>query len=284
MKQISAEQNKVSAEKLNIFKKHVWDFYAAHKRDFAWRTTSNPYHIVVSEVMLQQTQTFRVAPKFDAFVGALPTFEALADASLHDVFTLWQGLGYNRRARSLQQLAQQVVHNYAGILPDSPEKLVMFPGIGPATASSIAAFAFNKPTVFIETNIRAVFIHHFFYDAVSVHDRDILPLVQQTVDEHRPREWYYALMDYGVMLKKIAKNPSRKSKHHVVQSAFNGSDRQIRGLIIKLLVVHRSLERENMEALVVHELDCALARVQEQLEALCNEGLVIYQNTFYSIA
>lgn len=217
------------------FKKIVWDYYAAQGRIFDWRHVDDPYKVFISEVMLQQTQTVRVAQKYPLFLAQFPDFKTLAQASLKDVLMAWQGLGYNRRGMFLHRAAQIIMNEHTGLLPEDPAKLVQLPGIGNATASSIAAFAFNKPTVFIETNIRTVFIYFFFNGKEKVHDSEIFPIIQQTVDTENSREWYYALMDYGVMLKKTFINPSRKSKHYTVQSKFEGSDRQIRGAILKLL-------------------------------------------------
>jgi A/G-specific adenine glycosylase len=185
--------------------------------------------------MLQQTQTHRVEKKFEEFLLAFPTFVALADASTRDLLVVWQGLGYNRRALYLQQSAQKIVNECDGHVPNDPAILVTFPGIGKATAASICAFTFNNPTIFIETNIRAVFIDSFFKNQDAVHDNQLMPLIAATVDQLNPREWYYALMDYGVHLKKHCANPNKKSAHYAVQSKFEGSDRQIRGMILRLL-------------------------------------------------
>jgi A/G-specific adenine glycosylase len=159
----------------------------------------------------------------------------LATSSLKDVLHAWQGLGYNRRGMYLHQTAKKICNEHNEIVPNNPEILVTLPGIGKATASSICAFAYNNPTVFIETNIRSVFIYLFFSGKEKIHDNEIFPLVKETIDTERARDWYYALMDYGVMLKKQLPNPSRKSAHHAKQSKFEGSDRQIRGKIIKIL-------------------------------------------------
>lgn len=253
------------------FQKLIWDYYCANKRDFAWRQTHDPYHIVVSEIMLQQTQTSRVAEKYAQFIAALPTFEALAHASQREVLTLWSGLGYNRRGLALQKIAQRVVQEFNGQLPADPAILQTFSGIGPNTAGSICAFAFNMPVVFIETNIRAVYIHTFFKDRTDkVHDKELLPLIAQTVDPLQAREWYYALMDYGVMLKKAHKNPSRKSASHARQSTFEGSERQIRGMIIKLLTQFAALSFEQLAEHIKKES----RRIERNLEDLCAEGLV----------
>lgn len=217
------------------FQTFIWDFYAREGRTFPWRNINDPYKVVVSEIMLQQTQTYRVEPKYEHFVLAFPSFELLAQATLRDVLMLWQGLGYNRRGMYLHQIAHKVMTDYGGTFPADPVVLETFPGIGKNTAGSICAFAFNKPVVFIETNIRSVFIHSFFKDQTDVTDKQLYSLIEQTVDRTIPREWYYALMDYGVLLKKKLSNPSRRSAHHTTQSRFEGSDRQIRGMVLRYL-------------------------------------------------
>ncbi len=252
------------------FQKMIWDYYAQHNRYFTWRHTDNPYHIIVSEIMLQQTQTDRVIYKYEQFLATFPTLESLASATLKDVLTQWQGLGYNRRGMYLHQAAQQIINTYGGLVPQDPELLEQLPGIGYATARSICAFAFNMPTVFIETNIRAVYLHTFFQGQENIHDKQLMPLIAQTVDAANPREWYYALMDYGVMLKKLHKNPSRKSKHHAVQSTFKGSDRQIRGAIIRLLIKQPYTQKE----LLKHYEHEDPARVQAILAKMIQENII----------
>lgn len=222
-------------DSITDFKKIIWQHYNAHGRIFDWRGVDDPYKVFISEVMLQQTQTTRVAVKYPAFIARFPDFAILAKAPLKDVLHEWQGMGYNRRGMYLHRAAQIIVQNHGGVLPNNPEALDALPGIGAATAASICAFAFNNPTVFIETNIRAVFIHFYFNGKDAIDDKEIIPLVQATLDQDNPREWYYALMDYGVMLKKSLVNPGRKSAHYTKQSKFEGSDRQIRGMILKIL-------------------------------------------------
>jgi A/G-specific adenine glycosylase len=261
------------------FKDFIWHFYHQNKRDFAWRNTNNPYHILVSEIMLQQTQTHRVIAKYEEFIAAFPTIESLAHAQLRDVLSVWQGLGYYRRARFLHQLAQKVVDEYAGILPHDPQLLQTLPGIGPNTAGSICAFAFNRLTVFIETNIRAVFIHSFFSDKPQVSDKEILPLVAATVDQENPREWYYALMDYGVFLKSHTTNPSRKSAHYTKQSKFEGSDRQLRAKILKLMVNAGSLAHHDILQCIRQDDD----RVAKMLAQLVAEGFIKVINGVYLV-
>jgi len=244
-----------------------------------WRDTHDPFAIVVSEIMLQQTQVDRVREKYTAFIARFPDFRSLAEAPLADVLALWQGLGYNRRAIALKSIAAIVTNEFAGRLPDPVEVLKKLPGIGHATASSIAAFAFNMPTVFIETNIRRVFIHHFFHDCTEVHDAEILPLVQKTLDRKNPREWYYALMDYGTSLKKSVPNPNRRSRHYAKQSKFEGSTRQRRGAILRLVL----LRGECSERTIAAHLSLPPEQVRTILSRMVAEGLLTVIKKRYSV-
>lgn len=259
------------------FKEIIWQYYHIFGRKFAWRNIDNPYAVLVSEIMLQQTQTYRVAPKFELFIKRFANFKELAYASTQAVICTWQGLGYNRRALALKAIAKRVVDEFDEILPQDPELLQTFKGIGSNTAGSICAFAFNKPVVFIETNIRAVYIHYFFYGKEDVHDRDILPIIKQTLDHTNPREWYYALMDYGVMLKKQFKNPARRSAHHNTQSRFEGSNRQIRGSILKYLAhQEKSVDRNN----IYKDLPFDKNRIEQIIDQLLKEGfLEVHENS-----
>ena len=262
-----------------FFKELIYDYYKKHERLFAWRNIDNPYHVVVSEIMLQQTQTDRVIKKYDQFITEFSTLTLLARAPIAHVIATWQGLGYNRRALALKEFAQRVVSEFDGWVPNDPDILATFKGIGPATAASICAFAFNSPTVFIETNIRSVFIHQFFSDAKEVHDKKLMPLIEQTLDKENPRVWYYALMDYGVMLKKIHKNPSRKSAHHAKQSRFEGSDRQVRGTILKMLVVDPTLSEDTFIGAIPREAQ----KIKKILTDLEQEGFIRYTKGYYSL-
>jgi len=256
------------------FQQMVLSYYGEHGRDMVWRHTSNPYHILVSEIMLQQTQVERVSIKFPEFIRAFPNFAVLATVPLGDVLTVWQGMGYNRRAISLQKCAVRVVTEYNGVLPADVDKLTTFPGIGRATASSIAAFAFNMPVVFIETNIRRVFIHFFFADTDNVRDAEILPLVEKTLYHKNPRVWYWALMDLGSALKKTAANPNRRSAHYTTQSPFEGSDRKIRGSIIRMILARPEITEKEFLGL----LNDDPARIKKILSALESEGFILRHN------
>ena len=252
------------------FQQMVLSHYDLYGRDLVWRNTTDPYHILVSEIMLQQTQVERVSKKFTEFICAFPDFSSLAAATLANVLTLWQGLGYNRRAIALQKCAIRVMNEYNGVLPDDVDILATFPGIGRATASSIAAFAFNMPVVFIETNIRRVFIHFFFAATENVSDADIIPLVEKALYRENPRVWYWALMDLGSALKKTVPNPNRRSLHYTKQSPFEGSDRKIRGALLKILLKNQFLKEEEILGCVAEDPH----RVLRILGALESDGFI----------
>lgn len=221
--------------------------------------------------MLQQTQTGRVALKFPQFICKFPTIHDLAHASLHEVLLVWQGLGYNRRGKYLIQLAQEIVEKFGGTIPSDLDALIECPGIGKTTAASICAFAFNQPTVFVETNIRTVFLHHFFTDKSGVHDREILILVEQTLDTSNPREWYYALMDYGVFLKQSLGVTNTQSIHYTRQSPFKGSDRQIRGMAVRIVTNEKQCHINDL----INRLGEDRVRVSKVLASLIDEGIMV---------
>jgi A/G-specific DNA glycosylase len=250
------------------FRKEIYGYFLKAGRDLPWRKTTNPYHILVSEIMLQQTQVERVLSKYPAFIKAFPDFKALHRASLEQVYKVWQGLGYNRRALSLKKIAGIILEKYNGKLPSSEAELMALPGIGKATASSIAAFGFNKPVLFVETNVRTVFIHHFFQTKAKIDDAEIVPLLNETLDRKNPGKWYSALMDYGTMLKKQYRNPSRKSAHYSRQSPFKGSRREIRGAILKLLVSKSPL---NQHQIIQNLAIKGETRIKNILKEMCNE-------------
>jgi len=260
----------ISAAQITAFQKTVWDFYRIHHRAMPWRSEPTPYFVLVSELMLQQTQVARVLAKFAAFIRKFPTVESLAAAPLADVLAAWSGLGYNRRAKFLWQAAQAVVRDHGGQVPRTQQALVELPGVGQNTAGAILAYAYNEPTVFIETNIRTVFIHHFFgnhKDAVS--DAELRELVAATLPVENPREWYWALMDYGTELKSTVGGQLERVKNYKQQSPFKGSRRQIRGQVIKLLIEQRSVNLDELKLLIHDE------RLQDVCNELVAEGMVV---------
>jgi A/G-specific adenine glycosylase len=260
----------LKAHQIRVFRKTVENHYREYGREFPWRNTEDPYKILLSEVMLQQTQVARVIEKYEYFLRTFPDIYALARAPLRVVLKVWQGLGYNRRAVALQQAAQQVVNHFDQKIPSNVDLLVSLPGIGKATACAICTFAFNQPTVFIETNIRTAFIHHFFNHIPKVRDTHILPLVAQTLDRHNPRVWYYALMDYGAALKKMYGNLNTKSAHYQRQGQFKGSNRQIRGAILKILVKSERISEHRL----LSDVPFSPKIVLQNLEKLQREGII----------
>jgi A/G-specific adenine glycosylase len=260
----------LSPEIISAFQNKIYSYFQENGRIFPWRSTDDPYRILVSEIMLQQTQTERVAAKYEHFIKMFPDFSTLAAAPIQEILSAWQGLGYNRRALALKKTACLVVSTLGSRLPSDPTALMNLPGIGKTTACAISAFAFNMHTVFIETNIRTVFIHRFFSDRDSILDSEIYPFVEKTLDRCTPRVWYYALMDYGVMLKKQFKNLGRRSAHYSKQSPFKGSDRQIRGMILKILIAHPDMS----ESVLVSSLNKDPQRVALILDQLSKEGFI----------
>lgn len=248
----------------------IRDYYRLNHRDLPWRNTTDPYRILVSEVMLQQTQVERVKEKYGDFISRFPEFGSLAKATTADVLSAWQGLGYNRRALALRETAVRVVENFDGILPGNENELRSLPGIGPYTAAAVLAFAFNQPVLVIDTNIRRVFIHCFFRGRSKVTDREILRLVHRTLDRENPREWYNALMDFGWYLGTTIENPNRRSRHYQLQGPFEGSNRQVRGKILRLLVTRGEMGREDL----CRELDIAAPRLETVLRQLEAEGFL----------
>lgn len=237
-------------------------------RDMPWRDDTRPYYVLVSELMLQQTQVARVIPKFEAFIARFPDERALADASLADVLRLWQGLGYNRRAKFLHEAAKKVTYEYGGMFPREEKMLLTLPGVGKNTAGALRAYAYNQPAIFIETNIRTVYIHHFFGDRFDIDDREITTKLQETVDRDNPRQFYQHLMDYGSWLKANGIRNIASSKHYKKQSPLKGSIRETRGAIIRELgrgdTTHAGLRR----AVGMDD------RIDQALEGLIKDGLI----------
>ncbi len=246
-------------------------------RDMPWRRDTRPYYILVSELMLQQTQVARVIPKFEAFVAAFPDIQTLAAASLADVLKLWSGLGYNRRAKFLHEAAKRVVSDHGGELPADDEALKALPGIGLGTAGAIMAYAFNQPVVFIETNVRTVYFHYFFADEEKVSDKQLLPLIEATIDRQCPREFYWALMDYGAWLKQNVKRDVSQSTHYKKQSKFKGSVREIRGQIV------RALGEKDMTLAGLQQAVRADERFTPALGGLVRDGLVVQTGELFHL-
>lgn len=248
------------------FSETVWEYYHAHGRTMPWREDTSFYAVLVSEIMLQQTQVPRVLPKFAEFMAAFPTIQSLAAASLADVLRAWQGLGYNRRAKYLHEAAKVALQ--AGI-PDTMQGLVALPGVGYNTAAAIMNYTYNVPTPFVETNIRTVYFHHFFRDDTDVTDKQVLEAVRRTMPEDNPREWFWALMDYGAMLKSEGAAGLTMSRHYKKQSRFDGSVRQVRGRIIA------ALTKEDIAAARLQAEVQGAELYGKALDGLVRDGLIV---------
>lgn len=222
---------------------------AARYRDLPWRGIDDAYGLLVSEVMLQQTQVKRVLGRWERWMRMFPTPDALAAAAPSDVLAEWQGLGYNRRALSLKRAAEECSEKFGGALPEGVDALQALPGIGPATAAGVTAFARNAPAVYIETNVRTVFIHTLFPEAEAVSDKQLEPLVAACCPPAgQVRAWYYALLDVGAHLKTQVVNPSRRSAHYAKQSTFEGSRRQKRAELVRIVLACPGVSREEAAA------------------------------------
>ncbi len=258
----------------DLFLKTVWDFYTINQRNsLPWRKKITPYKIWISEIMLQQTQVDRVVPFFNAWMKLFPNITALANASQVDVLRTWKGLGYNSRALRMKKTAGIIMKDYKGKFPKKYDEILSFPGIGPYTAGAICAFAYNQPVTMIETNIRRVYLHYFFKDQENISDRDILKIIQETVDHKNPRQWYWALMDYGSHLGKTIPNPNKKSRHYVVQKKFKGSDREIRGKILSIVLNSKKITTESLVLQLV-EISKDVERIESIISSMEQEGFL----------
>jgi A/G-specific adenine glycosylase len=262
-------------QQIQQFRALIFPYYTPPlARELPWRKTDDPYAILVSEIMLQQTQVSRVIDKYKAWIRRFPTHFELARADMSAILPYWTGLGYNRRVQYLKRCADEIVNRYHGIFPKSHEILEKLPGVGPYTARALCVYAFNQPLALIETNVRAVYIHHFFPDKEAVSDDELLPVVQQTLDSTNPRAWFNALMDYGTFLKQQTINPSRKSRHYVKQSPLRGSVREVRGWILKQLAVRDTLATDE----VLSEFENDQARVMKAIESLVGDAFIVNMN------
>lgn len=249
------------------FQEILWQKAAELYRDMPWRADTRPYYVLVSEIMLQQTQVDRVRPKFAAFIDRFPDEQSLAQATLAQVLELWSGLGYNRRAKFLHDAAKQVVE--LGKFPDTQQELQRLPGVGPNTAGALQAYAYNQPALFVETNVRTVYFYHFFTEQEQVNDAQVRELLEQTLDREHPREFYWALMDYGAWLKRQGVRVNAMSQHYKKQSPLKGSIREIRGQIVRQLTTGDSTEADLRLSVDFDE------RFLPALEGLIRDGLVV---------
>lgn len=260
------------------FRRDVLKHYKTHGRhSLPWRKTRDPYKILVSEIMLQQTQVPRVLEKYKSFLKQFPTTDALAKASLSAVLKEWSGLGYNRRGKYLHDAAKAIMSEYGGDLRRATAERL--PGVGPYTKAAVRTFAFNEPHMMIETNVRAAYIHFFFPNKPRVHDRDLVPLIEACAEGQDPRTWYWALMDYGAHVKKLHVNPTRRSASYVMQNKFVGSLREVRGAIIKILN-----DGAHGDLAIANKLSFEGHMIRQALAGLKKDGLVVSSKGSWRIA
>ena len=273
--------HRIDKTRLLAFRNYLLDWYQTYGRhDLPWRQTNDPYRIMVSEMMLQQTQVPRVIPKYHAFLDQFPDIHSLAESELRDVITQWQGLGYNRRAKYLHTAARQVVDRFDGTMPHDEKQLLNLYGIGPYTASAIQAFAFDKPVIVVETNVRSVLIHHFFPGETEIGDSELRPLLATALPEDNARKWYSALMDYGTVLKSEIGNTNRRSSSYQKQSRFEGSKRQVRGSVLRELTNRdEGLSYDDLE----RSVDGDLAYLESVLQDLRAEEMITLEDSRYRL-
>lgn len=286
----SAAVNLPDLRFLAELQEEVLQWFAENGRDLPWRRTREPYAILVSELMLQQTQAPRVIPKYDTFMERFPTVESLAEAPLGEVLRLWSGLGYNRRAQYLHRAAQYVAAEFGGDFPSTSDDLRQLPGVGPYTAGAVAAFAFNSDVIIVETNIRRIYQLLFSGDDAS--DATSLLIGQALLPRGSARDWYHALMDLATEVR-TERSPAAQqqrlkelfpmlSEHSFPvfsgvrverprQSSFTGSHRFFRGQILKRLGGGPA-----GYPTLAYGLDAD--EVKKALQALTKEGLVIHES------
>lgn len=269
----------IDANTVSSFRQIIYSFYRERGREFPWRKTENPYEVLVSEIMLQQTQTGRVLSKYVEFIARWPDIAALSRASLADVYEVWKGLGYNRRAKALIDIAGQVVERHGGVIPAVERELRQLPMVGQSTAAAVLAFAYEIPVVYLETNIRRALLYFFFEGCSKVQDREVFTIARSVLDSGNPRQWNYALTDYGVFLRAILPNTNRRSAHYARQGPFENSNRQIRGRILRRLSEHGPGSVAEIRDALAHRA----GRIEHCLEQLKHDGMLVCENGRYRI-
>lgn len=270
----------IAAYVVQQFYQALWEAYDEHGRnDLPWRQqrsdgSIDAYAVLVSEVMLQQTQVSRVIPKYQDFLRQFPSVDSLAKAPWPAVLSAWSGLGYNRRAKYLHEAAQSLC---GALEPWSLEQLTALKGIGHNTAAATLVYSYNQAHVFIETNVRSVYLQHFFPDEPTASDKQILQAVSDTLDRENPRQFYWAIMDYGAWLKRRGRGQLDRSASYKKQSPFAGSRRQLRGRILRELQLNGSSSVMRLHEVLPDD------RLDAVLEDLVAESLIKVRNNRVSL-
>ncbi len=257
------------------FQEKVLTYYKEHGRKLPWRETTDPYHILLSELMLQQTQVDRVIPYYHKWIKRWPTIQDLAHADRTDILEMWMGLGYNNRAINLHKAAKIIVNNYDSNVLLAMQKYKHVPGIGPYTSSAVQAFAANKDTIVVDTNIRRIFIHEFSLPE-STPDKEIEELAAKVLPRGNSRDWYNALMDYGSQVL-TARKTGIKSKTQ--QSKFEGSDRQARAKIVRHLLANKKATAPELQQIC----DISQERFQKIAAKLIKDDVIAIQQDIYQL-
>ena len=264
---------------IRAFQSLIWNYYRRHARPMPWRESSDPYHIYLSEVMLQQTQVARVLPRYLQYIKRYPTITEVAQAPLSQLLQMWQGLGYNRRAINMGRACRLMATHHSGRIPQRRKELLALPGVGVATAGAILVYAFGQRAPFIETNIRRLFIHFFFAERPltdSIADSEIMPLIEKSLPRRKLRHWFYALTDYGAKLARKSPNPNRRAQAYRQQPPFAGSHRALRGAIIRYVLQEKALSRS---LLCEHLPAYGTAQIEQALAELAAEGMITEDST-----
>lgn len=253
-------------ESIHTFQQKVMDWWGKNARDLPWRNNPSPYEVLVSEVMLQQTQVNRVIPKYLEFLREFPTLEALATSETKRLLTVWSGLGYNRRALWLREAAREIVAR--GEFPQEAEDLRELKGIGPYASRSILIFAFNKDLATVDTNIRRVLIASGFADESMTH-KEVQAVADALLWRGKSRDWHNALMDYGSDVLTADKTGIAPTSR---QSKFRRSSRQVRGVIIRVLTQNNSLSLRQLLSQL--DFECNERDIQPILDQMMAEKLI----------
>jgi len=266
---------KLSAKRIKFFQKSIFTWWTIHKRDLPWRHTRDPYRIMVSEVMLQQTQVSRVLAGYREFIERYATVSDLAQATPADVLRIWKGMGYNRRAMYLLRAAKAIVEIYHGKFPVSEEELIKLPGLGKYTARAILVFAYAQEVPLVDTNIRQI-ITHFFFNGEPQKESVIEEVAGQLIPPAKSWEWHQALMDYGALAMQNAKCQMLNKKKKTIP--FRDSNRFYRGRI-----VDRLREGDMRESKLTSELEKKYEKSNDFLKAILQgleaDGLISRSKT-----
>ena len=266
--------NTIPQEKIKRFQQKVFSFYKRYGRELPWRNTTDPYQILVSELMLQQTQVPRVVPYYEQWIARWPTLDALASASRADILKAWMGLGYNNRAVHLHQAVQKITAEFDGDVIAAMKQYKEIPGVGLYTAHAVQIFSTNANLVTVDTNIRRIFIAEFHF-AEDLSTSELWAVAEQCLPPGRSREWHNALMDYGALLQTAKKTGIRPTSQ---QSQFDGSDRQLRAAVLRFLLSGPS----SFDA-IHRTVGGAQRRLKKILGKMVDEGLLMLQNTYYQV-